>query len=357
MFCDLVGSTALTEKLDPEELRSLLQAYRILCGDVIARYAGDGILTYFGWPTAHEEDAERAVRAALEIVHTVKQAPSAENLSVRIGIATGPVVGEPASADVVGRNSAEAICPSHLALQQSGCNLGLAAEQTFAEQAAFGRRGNDERANGDRNRVADLQQCDGSLSRGISRFDCVDAAAIGIDDIEAARAIQLHDAPNYNGGVVSNATGGLRNLLNGAGNRDLANRHVRAPHHECHRPLVVDVGNVADRDARKVDTRSHCHRNWGTRLGDERQRQCARVKGLDLALSSKLTAIRNDVRHRRIGLRHDRSRQQERSERRSARKRGRYGSGKAKLTDLHDFLTELLILPIGLNAPSPIRGP
>jgi class 3 adenylate cyclase len=104
MFCDLVGSTALSEKLDPEELRSLLHAYRTLCGDVIARYdgfvaryVGDGILTYFGWPTAHEEDAERAVRAALEIVQTVKRASSTENLSVRIGIATGPVVvGEPA---------------------------------------------------------------------------------------------------------------------------------------------------------------------------------------------------------------------------------------------------------------------
>src|SRR5271166_4149904 len=99
MFCDLVGSTALSEKLDPEELRSLLHAYRILCGDVIARYdgfvaryVGDGILTYFGWPAAHEEDAERAVRAALEIVHTVKRASSTEDLSVRVGIATGPVV-------------------------------------------------------------------------------------------------------------------------------------------------------------------------------------------------------------------------------------------------------------------------
>ena len=99
MFCDLVGSTALSERLDPEELRKLLHAYRTLCGDVIARYdgfvaryVGDGILTYFGWPTAHEEDAERAVRAALEIVHTVKRASSTEDLSVRIGIATGPVV-------------------------------------------------------------------------------------------------------------------------------------------------------------------------------------------------------------------------------------------------------------------------
>ena len=99
MFCDLVGSTALSEKLDPEELRGLLHAYRTLCGEVIARYdgfvaryVGDGILTYFGWPMAHEEDAERAVRAALEIVHTVKRASSTEDLSVRIGIATGPVV-------------------------------------------------------------------------------------------------------------------------------------------------------------------------------------------------------------------------------------------------------------------------
>ena len=106
MFCDLVGSTALSERLDPEELRSLLHAYRTLCGDVIARYdgfvaryVGDGILTYFGWPTAHEEDAERALQAALEIVPSVKRALSTEDLSVRIGIATGPVVvGETAGA-------------------------------------------------------------------------------------------------------------------------------------------------------------------------------------------------------------------------------------------------------------------
>jgi class 3 adenylate cyclase len=99
MFCDVVGSTALGEKLDPEELRDLLHAYRTLCGEVIARYdgfvaryVGDGILTYFGWPAAHEDDAERAVRAALEIVQTVRRASTTEALSVRIGIATGPVV-------------------------------------------------------------------------------------------------------------------------------------------------------------------------------------------------------------------------------------------------------------------------
>jgi class 3 adenylate cyclase/tetratricopeptide (TPR) repeat protein len=106
LFCDLEGSTALSEKLDPEGLQNVLNSYRTLCGDVIARfdgfvarYVGDGILTYFGWPIAHEEDAERAVRAALEIVHTVKRASATENLSVRIGIATGPVVvGAPAVA-------------------------------------------------------------------------------------------------------------------------------------------------------------------------------------------------------------------------------------------------------------------
>ena len=104
MFCDLVGSTALSEKLDPEVLRALLHDYRTCCGKVIARYdgfvaryVGDGILTYFGWPKAHEEDAERALRAALEIIQAVNSAASAEPLSVRIGIATGSVVvGEPA---------------------------------------------------------------------------------------------------------------------------------------------------------------------------------------------------------------------------------------------------------------------
>ena len=72
MFCDLVGSTALSEKLDPEELRSLLHNYRTVCGEVIARYeghvaryVGDGILTYFGWPKAHEEDADRARELAV----------------------------------------------------------------------------------------------------------------------------------------------------------------------------------------------------------------------------------------------------------------------------------------------------
>ena len=99
MFCDLVGSTALSARMDPEELRALLHEYRMLCGEVIARYdglvaryVGDGVLTYFGWPKAHEEDAERSVRAALEIVQAMKRMSFAEPLSVKIGIATGLVV-------------------------------------------------------------------------------------------------------------------------------------------------------------------------------------------------------------------------------------------------------------------------
>ena len=80
MFCDLVGSTGLSEKLDPEELCGLLHEYRTVCGDVIARYegfvarfVGNRILPYFGWPKAHEDDAERSIRTALEIIPAIKR--------------------------------------------------------------------------------------------------------------------------------------------------------------------------------------------------------------------------------------------------------------------------------------------
>lgn len=99
MFCDLVGSTALAERLDPEELRELMQTYRKACGDVaeryeghVAQYLGDGLMVYFGWPHAHEDDAERGVRAALEMVDAVTRLAAPQPLAVRIGLATGPVV-------------------------------------------------------------------------------------------------------------------------------------------------------------------------------------------------------------------------------------------------------------------------
>jgi class 3 adenylate cyclase/tetratricopeptide (TPR) repeat protein len=99
MFCDLVGSTELAQRLDPEELDGVIRAYRKACTSVVAhydgyvaQYLGDGLMVYFGWPGAHEDDAERSVRAALEIVQAVKEVSAAEALAVRIGVATGPVV-------------------------------------------------------------------------------------------------------------------------------------------------------------------------------------------------------------------------------------------------------------------------
>lgn len=104
MFCDLVGSTALSERLDPEDLRELLAAYQQTCGDVIgrydghiARYVGDGLLVYFGYPQAHEDDPQRAVNAGLGIIEAIEALNtdigcSDITLAVRIGINTGMVV-------------------------------------------------------------------------------------------------------------------------------------------------------------------------------------------------------------------------------------------------------------------------
>jgi class 3 adenylate cyclase/predicted ATPase len=100
MFCDLVGSTALSAQLDPEDLREVVRAYQQTSAAVIARYdgyiaqyLGDGLLVYFGYPTAHEDDAARAVRAGLEIAGAIHELPLLQQpLQVRIGIHTGPVV-------------------------------------------------------------------------------------------------------------------------------------------------------------------------------------------------------------------------------------------------------------------------
>lgn len=104
MFCDIIGFTSLSARLDPEDLSSVIRGYQARAatiltrfGGFIARYVGDGVLTYFGWPEAHEANAERAVRAALAVIEAISQAPvRTEQLRVRIGIATGlVVVGEP----------------------------------------------------------------------------------------------------------------------------------------------------------------------------------------------------------------------------------------------------------------------
>jgi len=101
MFCELVGSTPLATRLDPEDLRDVIGAYHRAVAEVIesfdgfvARYLGDGVLAYFGYPQAHEDEAERAVRAGLALVEAVPRLELAAEvgLQVRIGIATGLVV-------------------------------------------------------------------------------------------------------------------------------------------------------------------------------------------------------------------------------------------------------------------------
>ena len=99
MFCDVVGSTELATRLDPEDLREVIGAYHRCAagvltrfGGFVAKYMGDGILAYFGYPEAHEDDAERAVRASLAIIGAVGQLGQPVRLELRIGIATGLVV-------------------------------------------------------------------------------------------------------------------------------------------------------------------------------------------------------------------------------------------------------------------------
>ena len=101
MFCDLVGSTELSAQVDPEEMQEIMRLYQDVCAGMIARFdgyvakfLGDGVLAYFGYPRAHEDEAERAVRAARGIVKSIKALAShgGRKLAVRIGIATGLVV-------------------------------------------------------------------------------------------------------------------------------------------------------------------------------------------------------------------------------------------------------------------------
>ena len=112
VFCDLVGSTALSARLDPEDLRGIIGAYHRCCtelvernGGFVAKYMGDGVLAYFGYPRAHEHDAERAVRAGLALVEAVPKLTTTAGvpLQVRIGIATGLVV----VGDLIGAGAAQ----------------------------------------------------------------------------------------------------------------------------------------------------------------------------------------------------------------------------------------------------------
>ena len=99
MFSDLVGSTALSSRMDPEDLREVISAYQKCVaetvgrfGGFVAKYLGDGVLIYFGYPQAHEDDAERAVRAGLELVAAISDLKTHTALQTRVGVATGLVV-------------------------------------------------------------------------------------------------------------------------------------------------------------------------------------------------------------------------------------------------------------------------
>ncbi len=120
LFCDLVASTELSARLDPEDLREVVHSYQACVAAVvtrfegyIAKYLGDGVLAYFGYPGAHEDDPERAVRAGLELVHAVAKLQIRPDvaLEARVGIATGDVV----VGDLVGQGSAE----EHAAIGQT----------------------------------------------------------------------------------------------------------------------------------------------------------------------------------------------------------------------------------------------
>jgi class 3 adenylate cyclase len=110
LFSDLVGSTALSARMDAEDLREIISAYQKCVTEVVrrfhgfvAKYLGDGILVYFGYPEAHEDDAERAVRAALELIAAVSALKTPVSLQTRVGIATGLVV----VGDLIGSGSAQ----------------------------------------------------------------------------------------------------------------------------------------------------------------------------------------------------------------------------------------------------------
>ena len=110
MFCDLVGSTALSSRFDPEDLRELIGAYHRCVAETVAqfdgfvaKYMGDGVLVYFGYPQAHEDDAERAVRAGLALLDAVGRVAGPEPIQARLGIASGLVV----VGDLIGAGAAQ----------------------------------------------------------------------------------------------------------------------------------------------------------------------------------------------------------------------------------------------------------
>jgi len=193
MICDLVGSTALSARLDPEDMRAVIDAYHAACARItrtydgfLAEFRGDGILAYFGYPRAHEDDAERTVRAGLDIIAAVGrlETRAAEPLAVRIGIASGLVV--------IGELSREGALREHAVV---GDTPHLAARlQTLAEPGTVVVAASTRRLLGDLFRLRDLGQHEvkgiaapvaawavEGVSDSESRFEAVRAA--GLSDL------------------------------------------------------------------------------------------------------------------------------------------------------------------------------
>jgi class 3 adenylate cyclase/tetratricopeptide (TPR) repeat protein len=141
MLCDLVGSAALSLRLDAEELAEVIQAYRQRCaslitrhGGMVAQYVGDGVLAYFGYPRAHEDDAERAIRAALGIAAAERLSSDIAGSNVHIGIATGIVVVGNLSGDDAQLAKADTFAQGRSEVSAVGSALNLAARlQSLAE--------------------------------------------------------------------------------------------------------------------------------------------------------------------------------------------------------------------------------
>src|SRR5437016_5878552 len=190
MICDLVGSTALSARLDPEDMRAVIDAYHAACARItrtydgfLAEFRGDGILAYFGYPLAHEDDAERTVRAGLDIIAAVArlETHAAEPLAVRIGIATGLVV--------VGDLSREGALREHAVVGETPNLAGRL--QALAEPGATGVAASTRRLLGDLFRLRDLGRHEvkgiaepiaawavEGVSDSESRFEAVHAAGL-----------------------------------------------------------------------------------------------------------------------------------------------------------------------------------
>jgi len=192
MICDLVGSTALSTRLDPEDMRAVIDAYHAACARItrtydgfLAEFRGDGILAYFGYPLAHEDDAERTVRAGLDIIAAVArlETHAAEPLAVRIGIATGLVV--------VGDLSREGALREHAVV---GETPNLAARlQALAEPGTIAVAASTRRLLGDLFRLRDLGRHEvKGIAEPVAAW-AVEAVSDSESRFEAARAAGLTD--------------------------------------------------------------------------------------------------------------------------------------------------------------------